>query len=373
MDPKHFPYDRFRASKEDKDRRLVEFLQTPVVNTVNDVPVVIRPPCEVWGAVSRYRERSLELQLDALARSLDIPSDLLFGYLEPWHGVGVYANIFGCPVNWNDFDAPQTTYLYHTVDELREVKRPRVRDAELAQMVLETIRYFRRITGDALDISLTDTQSPNDSASLILDTCELFTASIAEPERIAPFMDLVTDVMIEFSEMQFEAMGPTATRPGHIMLSAPTLSGISISDDNMAVISAPSYRNSALAYNSRLGEHFGGIAIHTCGNFAQNFDVVKQVQGLALIDCAVDGADPQPNDPAKLAAAFANTGIVIKARMGTCAEFEQHWHVLDQLVRPDLKLILQLDSDGDVAQANQAYEQIKARCQAILASKRQKA
>jgi Uroporphyrinogen decarboxylase (URO-D) len=363
MDPQHFPYDRFLALKEDKERRLVEFMTAPAMD---DIPVVIRPPCNVWGAVSRYREQSLDLQLDALALSLQMQSDFLFSYLEPWHGMGVFANIFGCPVNWNDYDAPQTRYLYHSVDELRDLKRPHVMDSELAQMVLETIRYFRRVTGDALDISLTDTQSPNDSASLILDTCEFFAAGLAEPEQITPFMEMVTDVMIEFSDMQFDAMGPTATHPGHIMLSARQLPGISISDDNMAVISRATYHNSALPYNNRLSEHFGGIAIHTCGNFMQNYAIVKQMSHLLLIDCAVAGTDPQPNDAAKLNAAFAGTGIIIKARIG---EDEANWQVLDDLVSPDLKLILQVESDGDITRSNRTYEKLKTRCRDILASK----
>jgi uroporphyrinogen-III decarboxylase len=363
MKPTHFPYDRFLELKQTKEQQFLAFLQAP---TIDDVPVVVRPPCNVWGQVARYPEQSLELQLDALALSLQIPSDFIFSYLEPWHGVGVFANIFGCPVNWNDFDAPQTLPIYRSVEDLKNLKRPHILESELAQMVLQTIRYFRQVTGDCLDISLTDTQSPNDTASLIMDTCEFFASSLAEPEQLAPFMDMVTEVMIEFSEMQYEAMGTKASHPGHIMLSAPSLPGIAISDDNMAVISKAAYRNAALPYNSRLGEHFGGVAIHTCGDFTQNYAVVKQVKNLQLIDCALAGMDPQPNDPVKLANAFAGTGIVIKARIGG----EEHWHVLEDLIQPDLKLILQIESDGNIENSQRAYEQLKARCRSILTRKK---
>ncbi len=90
-------------------------------------------------------------------------------------------------------------------------------------MILETIRYYRSVTKDQLDIVLTDTQSPNDSASLILDTSEFFACSLSDMPRLASFMDLLTRVMIEFSEMQLAAMGPTAAHPGHIMLSSSQL------------------------------------------------------------------------------------------------------------------------------------------------------
>jgi hypothetical protein len=363
MKPADFPYDCFLDLKQKKEQEFLAFLQSP---TIDDIPVVVRPPCNVWGQVAHYPEQSLELQLEALALTLQIPSDFIYSYLEPWHGVGVFANIFGCQVNWNDFDAPQTLPIYRTVEDLKGLKRPHILESELAQMVLQTIRYFRQVTGDCLDISLTDTQSPNDSASLIMDTCEFFASSLAEPDLLAPFMEMVTDVMIEFSDMQFDAMGPKASHPGHIMLSAPSLPGIAISDDNMAVISKAAYRNAALPYNSRLGEHFGSIAIHTCGDFVQNYAIVKQVKNLQLIDCAVAGVDPTPNHADRLAAAFAGTGIVIKARIGG----EEHWHVLDDLIRPDLKLIVQLESDGNIENSQREYEQLKTRCNSILARKK---
>jgi Uroporphyrinogen decarboxylase (URO-D) len=364
MDPKHFPYDRYHQVKAEKDSALYRFVNSP---TIEDIPIIVRPPCDIYGAVARDRVRSLELQLDALLLALDHKSDFMFSYLEPWHGVGIYASIFGCPVNWYDFDAPQTLPIIKSVDELKDLKRPKVLASDMVQMVLETIRYFRRATHDQIDIILTDTQSPNDNASLIMDTCEFFACSLSSPERLVPFMNLITDVMIEFSEMQFEALGPTASRPGHIMVSAPELQGISISDDNMAVISHTSYLNSALAYNSRLGEYFGGVSIHTCGNFVQNYATIKQVKNLVLIDCPVSGADPLPNDPRKLSQAFANTDTIIKARIGG----EEHWGVLEDLIDPDLKLIIQIDSDGDTTKSNLNYERLKERCMKIMTAKRQ--
>jgi uroporphyrinogen-III decarboxylase len=256
------------------------------------------------------------------------------------------------------------------LDELATLKRPKILDAELPNMILDTIRYFREATHDQLDIVLTDTQSPNDSASLIISTSEFFAANLVGMEQLAPFMDMLTEVIIEFSEMQLDAMGPTAALPGHIMLSDPNLSGISISDDNIAVISERAYINAALSYNSRLGEHFGGIALHTCGDFHQNYEIVKKVKKLTQVDCHISGADPQPNQSCKLAEAFAGTGITLKVSIG--AE-EIHWETLDVLIRPDLRLILQVASDGIVGDSNAMYERLKDRCRSILNRKKAQA
>ena len=364
MEPKDFPYDRFNQFKAEKDAALQRFFNDP---NPQDIPVIVQPPIDIWGVVAGDRVKSLERQLDAFSVAMQLQSDFAFTYLEPWHGVGVFANIFGCRMNWNDFDAPQTLPIIHSVDELRDLKRPSILAAELPQMILETIRYYRQVTSDQLDISLTDTQSPNDSASLIMDTSEFFTANLADMERLAPFMEMLTSVMIEFSDMQLEAIGRRASRPGHIMPSAPGLGGIAVSDDNMAVISRRAYSNAALPYNSLLGEHFGGIALHTCGDFSQNYATVKQVKNLMLVDCALPGVDPQPNNPRKLGEAFAGSGIPLKVRLGSS---EQDWAALDELIRPGLRLIVQVSSDGDVTRSNEMYAQLKERCQKTLARKK---
>jgi len=362
MKAKDFPYERFLEFKESKEEALNRFLQT---KWVEEVPVVMLPASDIFGEVARDRQRSLEKQLDALALEMELESDFTITYLEPWHGVGVYAAMFGCPVEWSHFDAPQTRPIYQSVEKLEGLERPDFLGCEMSRMVIDTICAYREATGDQLDLVMTDTQSPNDSASLIMDTSEFFTYNRLDPEQLAPLLGLITQAIIEFSELQLDAIGEKASRPGHNQLSGLKLSGISISDDNMSFLSKRAYTDCAMEYNSRLGEHFGGVAIHTCGNFSHNFELIKQVQGLMMVDCALRGADPLPNEPLKLAQAFAGTRIMLKVRMG----IEEDWGFLNELIRPDVKVVFQLQSDGDVSKSNVIYQRLKDHCQRILEDK----
>jgi hypothetical protein len=245
MNPREFPYEKFLSLKEAKEKSFLKFLN----GEEWFVPVIQRPATsDHFGALCKYRDKSLESQLEALNTYLELESDFIYSYLEPWHGVGIYASAFGCPFNWYEHDAPQTLPIYRTLEEVVNFKQPDIGNCEIMQTVLETIKYFRQQTGDMLEISLTDTQSPNDNASLIVDTCEFFIMSITEEEAIHPFMQSITDTMIKFTEMQIDALGKTFTSPGHLMISSPQLKGISISDDNMAVISPLSYKNSATSF-----------------------------------------------------------------------------------------------------------------------------
>ena len=86
------------------------------------------------------------------------------------------------------------------------------------QEVLDRIRWYRKVTHDQLPICLTDTQSSNDTASLIMETKEFFLVSSYEPERLERFMNAISELIIAFSEMQMEAIGQNISLPGHQML-----------------------------------------------------------------------------------------------------------------------------------------------------------
>lgn len=362
MSPKEFPYEKFLSLKEEKDKTFMKFLN----GEQWFVPVIQRPAANAhYGALCRYRDKSLESQLEGLNTYLKLESDFIYSYLEPWHGVGIYASAFGCPFNWYEHDAPQTLPIYSTLEEVINFKKPDIDNCEIMQTVLETIKYFREQTGDMLDICLTDTQSPNDNASLIADTCEFFIWSVTDMEAIHPFMQAITDTMIKFTEMQIEALGKTYTGPGHIMISAPMVKGISMSDDNMAVISPLSYENSALPYNQQISKHFGGVAIHTCGSFIHNADLLLKTEGLTMVDCAIGNAvDPTPNDPKKLKEIFAGTGIVLKVRLGS-----DELHLLDDIVDRNLKLIVDVSTTGTIDEKNRQYYETKKKINEILERK----
>ena len=87
----------------------------------------------------------------------------------------------------------------------RTSNTPTTARAPSCRMVLDCIDCFRERTHDGLPIALTDTQSPFDTATLVLDAAEFFTACYAEPEIVAGFLQKITDLIVEFSEVQMRA------------------------------------------------------------------------------------------------------------------------------------------------------------------------
>lgn len=323
-------YQKVRAGREERirqfgaGRRKYLIFQTPEGNVWSDARTP--PDC-------------LERNLAYVEKSLDTPSDHL-PFLEPWYGTGVYANMYGCEYVWRDGEAPAVHYRYHRVDEVVGLPQPRWEDSPIAQLVLETLRYFKSRVGDAVPMVWTDTQSASDTATLILDACEVFSACLLEPEKIEGFFRQINSLIIEFSRVQAEIIGEAGVSPGHIFLSGGEFRGMSISDDNLAVSSPAVNERFNLPLDEEIGRAMGGVAIHSCGNYAHTMAKIPAlVPSCVAIDCAVDTTvDPNPNSPQAVRDALAGSGLAVHVRM--TGQTDAMLAVVRQLLHPDLRLVV---------------------------------
>ena len=256
---------------------------------------------------------------------------------EPWIGTGVYANAFRLQYHFRDGIAPHVRYGARrskaSFGGLPDYRQCYHEDGTRLH------RLFPGATRDRLPIALTDTQSPFDTATLVLDASEFFTACYTEPELAARFLQQITDLIVEFSRVQMERIGPELlVQPGHVMPSVVGGRGISISDDNLAVSSPQINRRFALPVDEQLAKEFGGLAIHSCGVWTHTMSMLRDFQNITGIECAVGHErgdhDPNPNPPAQVRQAIASSSLVVKTRLGN--DIEKALAALDELASPQL-------------------------------------
>jgi len=117
---KDFDFERFGYFLEDKQKLLKKLM-----NNEYRGPVLTQRVCgDTFGVASQTREKSLADQLDCMNIKMQLHSDVAFGYLEPWCGVGVYANAFGAPLFRYAHCDVQTKSRYHDVEEVANVPMP---------------------------------------------------------------------------------------------------------------------------------------------------------------------------------------------------------------------------------------------------------
>lgn len=302
--------------------------------------IIQRPSYHLWGecnsveAVWQNNLRHMESWLSQQWTD-ELP------HLQAWFGTGVYANAFGCEYLWRQGEAPDTRVRFQRIEEVRGITAPDWRASPVMGMVLEGIDLLKERTRGRFPIALTDTQSPFDTATLVLDTSEFFTACYTEEETVNQLMAAVTDLILEFSREQARHIGSDlVSRPGHVMPSLPGFRGITLSDDLLAVSSPQVNEKYALRFDALIAQQLDGAAIHSCGVWDHTMRLLPG-RGIMAVDCSVSPRwDPTPMSPARVRAALGGTGIAVKARCGGTPEEIQQ--AIAALAGPDMRLILDI-------------------------------
>jgi hypothetical protein len=99
------------------------------------------------------------------------------------------------------------------------------------------------------------------------------------PGEVHHLMRLMTDLIIAFVKEQRSRV--PEFMPCHFPpVWLPDGRGISMSDDCLAVLSPALYEQFALPYVNELSDEFGGVFIHSCGNFMHQLDNLEKVHNL---------------------------------------------------------------------------------------------
>jgi hypothetical protein len=310
-----------------------------------------------WGC--RDMKASLEWQLGGLQNSMSFKADVP-NFIVPWYGIGTVAGAFGADYIWKEKQAPALRPMFGSVIEALQYKSVPVSQTRVGRYTLEMIDYFLDKTGGRVPMSLTDTQSPLNIACNIVQMSSFFIEMLDNPQAVRELLNRLATLLLEFTHEQIERIGDALVWPGHGYSSCRCFEGLGMSDDNALMISGRQYLDFAASAVELAGGPFGGSAFHCCGNWTDKIEAVKKIKGLRMVDGAFSAAtDPLPNPPEPFGEAFANTGIVVNARIvggpETIAESVR------RLWRPGMKLIVVTYCQSPEKQAK-AYDRIYEIC-----------
>jgi Uroporphyrinogen decarboxylase (URO-D) len=310
---------------------------------------------EIFSYTCRDMKKSLALQLGALQMSIDYKADIA-NFIEPWYGIGTVASAFGLNYEWPEGQAPAVPTIFNSVKEALERDIVPIEETEIGKRTLEMIEYFLDQTKGKVPMSLTDTQSPLDTASFMVEVNSFFMSFFDNPEEIKQLLAVIADLLIGFTKKQMELIGDALVWPGHGFPSSREFSGLGMSDDSMIMISGEQYEDVEKPYMEKVGEHFGGAVFHSCGNWVGKADAVKSISNLVMADSACGAqTDPSPNDASALGDAFAGSGVALNTRI--VGDSEVVAQAVEKIWRPDMKLVITTYCETPEDQAA-AYEKI---------------
>lgn len=256
-------------------------------------------------------KKFLAAQLEEIHGQLAFRGDFVPA-LCPTLGVIAIPSAFGCQVVWWENDFPSVRPLIGE-DPMRvyDLSKPELTSGVLGR-ILDYTRFFIEQTGGQYPVRLADVQGPLDNAALIFGHTNFLEAVISSPREVHHLLQMITDFMIEFIRAQRGLAIRCGTEfvPSGFQPWIPDGFGISIANDTGVMLSPELHDEFSVPYFNQLSEAFGGVYIHSCGNWTHLIPSLKNVRNLRGLEF---GASETPFGPA-----FENFGgqAVLACRVG---------------------------------------------------------
>lgn len=236
----------------------------------------------------------LDAQLEEIGGQSKLRGDLVPA-LCPTLGVIAVPSAFGAELVWweNDFPAVRPV-IGDRPERVYDLAPPRVTDGELGRILAYT-RFFIEKTGGRLPIRLGDIQGPLDNAALIFGHTPFLQALITHPREVHRLLGMVTDLMIDFATAQRNLARELGVEfvPSGFQPWLPDGMGLSVANDVGVMLSPELHDEFSVPYLNRISEAFGGVYIHSCGDWTHLFPSLEKVRGLRGLEF---GASEAPYD-----------------------------------------------------------------------------
>jgi len=200
--------------------------------------------------------------------------------LFPFTGTEIFAECFGCRVVRPNNNMPFALPVVFNSAGAAGLNVPKLEDTPL-MLLFEITDDLRAFAGDDAFIRLPDVQCPIDVAALIWDKNDFFPSMIDEPGAVLDLAHKVKELQIAFFDEWFRRYGTTyiAHFPNYYMEG-----GITMSADEIGCVSPQMFRDLMADEINDLSRRYGGVGIHTCADSINQWDNLKQIEGLRLIN-----------------------------------------------------------------------------------------
>jgi hypothetical protein len=243
--------------------------------TEDAVPVCLPHPSLIqeridcaWASYNRQLDR------------LDTIQDDLIPHLHVRTGTEIFAEAFGCPVHRPEDDMPFARPLIHSASELAGLKQPTIDCPSLTQVFDIADAPYQRGGSQAL-LKMADIQSPMDISALIWDKASFYIAILMEPDAVKALSQMVTQLLCDFLDEWFSRYGSAfiAHYPFYYMDH-----GITLSEDEIGDVNSDIFLEFFLPELVYLSRRSGQIGIHCCANSRHQWDNLKQIPNLRLLN-----------------------------------------------------------------------------------------
>jgi hypothetical protein len=236
-------------------------------------------------------------------RRMDWLQDDTLPCIDMLTGTEIFAEAFGCRILYPIDNNPAPFPLIHNTAEAETLQIPSL-DAPPLRRVFEMADQLARRAGPGALFRLVDMQCPLDVAAMMWDKLDFYPALVKYPEVVNDLVEKITSLQFAFLDEWFLRYGKefVAHYPDYYMPQ-----GITLSVDEIGAVSGKMFLQYFLPYLNRFSEHFGGLGIHCCAHARHQWENLKKIKGLRLLN-------------------INNQGGMVREAYSFFADFVSQWH-----------------------------------------------
>lgn len=206
--------------------------------------------------------------------------------LSPYTGTEIFAEAFGCKVSYPENNMPFALPKYASLPDAANLKIPGVHDTPLDNL-FEIARRLLQKAGGVATVQLPDIQSPVDIAALIVNKEEFYVGMIEDPPAVHEIINKTKSLLTAFLDEWFSEFGTSyiAHFPSYYMEG-----GITLSEDEIGAFNSGMFLEYVNNTLNGFSERYGGIGIHCCAASEHQWRLLKEINGLRLINLVMDPA-----------------------------------------------------------------------------------
>jgi hypothetical protein len=272
------------------------------------IPIILTPPCP--NAPSREElvrdtGRAVAATAAAFALKAAVGADWIPCVNIAWYQGIVVPSFFGAEPLYPAGSEPIVKPHFATVRDAVDAGIPRTGGPVLDEM-LAVLHKAQQAVPDGFCLSFPPTASPFDLAQLLLGE-EYLVALIAEPEETLKFLDNLTELCIQVTDVVKAELGMGARE--WITNRGIFVPGLRLPCDAIVNLSPELIRRSVLPVLERFGRKYGRLCIHFCTEPAPSQHVLPVLSESPYVAAVDNWQGPEPfigeTSPAPLQARVA--------------------------------------------------------------------
>jgi hypothetical protein len=264
--------------------------ETPVVELAISQPLTLPTPLEALSDLETLAYQAVSQANGLASVDNDWPPLLMTLCTVP-----MVPQAFGCTIEYNEHGHPWAKPAVSDIAQVWSLTPRAIDDTPLIRRLFAWVDYAQRTLGTEVPYWTVDIQSPFSVAAQVMGTQELLCACLTDPGAVHHLCRMITDFSIDFMQRHIAQMEHPAF-PGLNFPSIDEPIGVCLADDTPLIMLSPAmYREFAMPYNNLIGVAFGGLHIHSCGDYRHNLDNLLDLTNIRSIQAhAGPGEFPLP-------------------------------------------------------------------------------